>query len=202
MQKKRDPWHHYTQRASRANVLEAIDIRRSASIITHTPSSDDNHMATITCFSRTGQKLTTARQLVVRKVEHVEKKAFPRHEAFDFATELRKRSLELNVILNDEVSMTNGEIVLVAYTKNTNLVNLHKICVQESFRRQGIGQKLLFMQIEKLRRRGATKVQLWVDENNLAARLLYEKAGFEEVRRLEDCYISGRTGIQMIKNLI
>ena len=166
-------------------------------------------MATITCLSfPTCRKLNLSRQDVVREIERTEKESFARHEVFDFASELKKRNVELIVIVDDDGRPSpRGKVGVVAYmtiahTKNANMVNLHKICVHESFRQRGIGKKLLIAQTEKLKKHGATNIQLWVDESNSPARMLYQKIGFKEVRRLGNYYTTDRAGVQMVMNLI
>lgn len=164
-------------------------------------------MAAITCLSfQTGGRVTMPRPDVVLEVEHLEKKTFARHEVFDFPTELKKRNLELIVTVDYDTFLRQGKIFVVAYmvmayTKNAGTVNLYKICVQERFRRQSIAKGLLVGQIAKVRKQGGIRIQLWVDVANAAARPLYEQTGFEEVKRLDDYYAPGRTGVQMILNL-
>ena len=165
-------------------------------------------MATITTISlQTGKHLPVSKQAVLPQVERAERKTFPRHEAFDFPLELKKRNLDLVVTLKDDGILPKETPKVAAYavflhSKPGNFVMLHKICVLDGFRRQGIATKVLATQAEKYTSRGCSKIQLWVDERNMPARSLYENAGFQETNRVENYYASGRTGLQMSLNLI
>ncbi|MCJ1451187.1 hypothetical protein MMC28_001523 [Mycoblastus sanguinarius] len=161
-------------------------------------------MATITVLSRwTTEKLHISRQDLLPQIERVEKKNFARHEAFDFDIELKKRNMELVVILDDgNDSSSSGAPVVAAYLvfthfKPGNVTTLHKICVQEMFRRQSIAKKALVLQIDRLKKRGCSKIQLWVNEDNSPAVCLYTDVGFEEISKVESYYAPGQTGLQM-----
>lgn len=163
-------------------------------------------MATIRCLSlQTGEQITMTKQQVLCQVEQTEKKSFARQEAFDFSNELQKRNLELVVIVKGagslSLQLTVVAYLVFAYVKPGNTVTLQKVCVRKEFRRQGIAKATLAAQTKRLTDHGTTKVQLWVDESNLAARRLYNCIGFEEVCRFHDYYAVGRTGIQMALRL-
>ena len=161
-------------------------------------------MATFTPLSlQTGKYFPASKQAVLAQVQRAEKKNFPRHESFDFESELRKRNVELVAVLNED---TSGPI-LIAYlifvhAKPGNFVWLHKICVLEQFRRQNTASTMLKTMAERYKGRGCSKIQLWVDEQNLPARGLYEGAGFQDVNKVEDYYTPGRTGIRMALHLL
>ena len=165
-------------------------------------------MATIITLSlQTGKHLPVSKQAVLSQVERAEKKNFARHEAFDFHLELKKRSVDLVINLKDD-GISPGETPMVAaysvfvHSKPGNSVMLHKICVLDDFRRQGIATKILVAQTQKYTNRGCSKIQLWVDEQNMPARSLYESAGFQEMNKVENYYAPGRTGLQMSLDLI
>lgn len=153
----------------------------------------------------TGEKITKKLN-IIGQIEQAEKKAFTRHEAFDFHNELKKRNLELVVIVNDAYGI-GARPTLVAYmafshTKAGSTVVLQKVCVREEFRRQGIGKDMLAAQVQRLKGRGTAKLQLWVDDSNVAARRLYDSIGFKEVSRICDYYAMGRVGVQMALSLV
>ena len=165
-------------------------------------------MATIIIISlQTGKHLPVSKQAVLPQVERAEKKNFARHEAFDFQLELKKRNVDLVIILKDD-GISPREIPTVAaysvfvHSKPGNCVMLHKICVLEDFRRRGIAKKILVTQTQKYASRGCSKIQLWVDEQNKSARSLYESAGFQEMKKVENYYAPGRTGLQMSLDLM
>lgn len=164
-------------------------------------------MATIGCMSlETGTTIKTTRQDVIQQIEQAEKKSFARHEVFDFTNELKKRNVELVVIVSDASGADNrptlAAYLVLAFLKPGNTVMMQKICVCERFRRQGIARTLINAQVERLRRHGTSRVQLWVDGGNLPAMRLYDSIGFKEVTRVEDYYAVGRTGVQMSLSLL
>lgn len=61
--------------------------------------------------------------------------------------------------------------------KNTDLLH---IAVARQARKRGIGETLLVKWKETASKRGAINYTIWVADDNLAARTLYEKVGFKE----------------------
>lgn len=163
-------------------------------------------MANVIVYSlHTGEKLQVAKDELIPQVQHIEKKTFPRREALDFSSELQKRNMDLAIMLDDAGVLISARPKLVAYMvfvhlKAGNAVLLHKVCVLEDYRRRGIARIALETQAERLKKQGCTKIQLWVDEGNMPARSLYKILGLDEVRRVNDYYAVGRTGIQMLWN--
>lgn len=157
-------------------------------------------MAAIVCLSLDlhTQVSPPLRAEIIAWVKKAEGRNFPRNEFFDFDTELKKRNAELTVILDE--NLFPGPKAVIAYLVFTRLQRtalLHKICVMEEHRRQGIARRILKMQIEKLRCRNCGRILLWVDETRVPARCLYAGLGFKKSDRLEDYYAPGRHGIQM-----
>ncbi|KAL8797376.1 MAG: hypothetical protein Q9195_000531 [Heterodermia aff. obscurata] len=116
-----------------------------------------------------------------------------------FESELQKSNFELTLIVEE----TQAQPRLVAYagiTRKKGTALLHKLCVVEEMRNQGIATKLLRLQIKKLEFQGCDDVQLWVDESRESAKHLYDKFGFNVVRRVEDYYGPGRCGLRMRLN--
>ncbi len=164
-------------------------------------------MATILMYSlQTGKAIQLSRQNMLLQVERAEKKNFARHEAIDFGSELKKHNTVLVVVFDSANIPTQGSPALAAYvvfvhSKPGNVVTLHKICVLVGFRRQGVARKILASQMERLKKQGSSKMNLWVAEQNVPARQLYERFGFEEVNKVQDYYAPGRTGIHMALGL-
>ena len=163
-------------------------------------------MATIIAYSLQMAKIQVAIQRVLPQVERAEKKNFTRTEAMDLNVEMKKRNTILVAVLNDFDKHTVGDPDLVAYaviahSKTGNVVTLHKICILNNFRRQGIANRLLKAQINRLKMHGSRKLQLWVDESNLSARQLYANLGFNIVNKVDNYYAPGRTGICMALGL-
>ncbi|EER37633.1 acetyltransferase [Histoplasma capsulatum var. duboisii H88] len=96
-------------------------------------------------------------------------------------------------------------IAYALYVRQRGTALLHKLCVAEPFRGQGVGRQLLTHVIGQQRSqrsgRGCLAVQLWVDEKREAARRLYGSCGFVEVEVVEDYYGPGRKGLRMVLGL-
>ncbi|KAL8942950.1 MAG: hypothetical protein Q9216_001365 [Gyalolechia sp. 2 TL-2023] len=126
---------------------------------------------------------------ILDQVKHAEKKVFPRSEVLNFDIELKRRNVELIVVLDTSGSSSAPCLAAYAVFAHTpKLVLLHKVCVLEKYRRRGVAKKMLLSEHERLARRGCGKVQLWVDQDRIPARRLYESIGFEAVGRVEDYY--------------
>ena len=93
----------------------------------------------------------------------------------------RRKSVRLAVDMRD--APVDGDTDLPS---NRHVLQIHGLAVDPYFRRAGIGQDLIGHAIEEARRRGASKVWLFVLEPNAAARALYLRCGFELVGVLRD----------------
>ena len=154
----------------------------------------------------TGTNLRVAKEDLIHQIQHVEKKTFPRREALDFSTELQKRNTDLVIVVDDAGIFTPAKPKVVVYMvfvhlKAGNAVLLHKICVDSDYRRQGIARTVLEAQMQRLKKHGCTRIQLWVHEENVPARGLYKILGLQEVSMVKDYYAAGRNGIQLLWEL-
>ena len=95
----------------------------------------------------------------------------------------------------DDVLVAEVDQVPVGYVQlgrrtdlpsNRHVLQIHGLAVDPDFRQAGIGQALLEHAIDEARRRGASKVWLFVLEPNAAARALYLRCGFAVVGMLRD----------------
>ena len=135
---------------------------------------------------------------ILDQVDKTERKTFPRSEAMDFGNELKKRNFELIIVVDDAPQTAQPVLVgYVAFTRMKGTALLHKVCVLERYRCQGIASKALQMHFEKLSAQGCRTVQLWVDMLRKPAKHLYCKLGFVEVQVAEDYYAPGRTDVKM-----
>jgi ribosomal protein S18 acetylase RimI-like enzyme len=75
---------------------------------------------------------------------------------------------------------------------------LDSFFLQKSYRGQGLGMKALFLLEEQLKEKGVTSISLTVQEENKSALYLYQKAGFQVVRK---GFESGHVIFLMSKNL-
>ena len=157
--------------------------------------------ATVSVYSLSRwEPLTVPLAQVLPQVGKTERKTFPHSEAMAFESELQKSNFELTLVVEE----TPAQPRLVAYAGITRIKRtalLHKLCVVEELRNQGIATQLLRLQIKKLEIQGCDGVQLWVDEARKSAKHLYDIFEFNVVRTVEDYYGPGRCGLRMILRL-
>lgn len=158
---------------------------------------DDKHIWHISPLQRLP---TSSQATTITEIRRLEKKTFPQSEAFEFDAELKKRNTKVLVVI-DEAESKSASTAAVGYlvyqrTKRTTL--LHKICIAQQWRGQGIGKMLLADLIRTVAAEGCDAVQLWVDEAREPARNLYTSSGFEQVDCVADYYGAGRTGLKMV----
>lgn len=139
---------------------------------------------------------------ILTKISRVEKKTFPTNEAFGFGEELWRKKPNTRVLYATQAREGKPELVAYAvYVRQKGVALLHKVCVVESYRRQGIATLLMSYIQERLRKEGCQYIQLWVDKAREQARALYQGCGFEEKEEIPDYYAPGRTGIRMTLDL-
>jgi ribosomal-protein-alanine N-acetyltransferase len=94
-----------------------------------------------------------------------------------------------------------GFITGVIYIERNALIgHILTIDVLTTYRRKGIGQKLLHEIEEIFRRKGVKACRLEVREDNTAALSLYQKLGYKKIARLEN-YYGNAHGIYLKKDL-
>lgn len=140
---------------------------------------------------------------ILTQISRVEKKTFPTNEAFSFGEELWRKKPNTRVLYASQAREgASSELVAYAvYVRQKGIALLHKVCVIESCRRQGLGRLLMSYIQERLRKEGCQVIQLWVDKAREPARALYRRCGFEEREEIPDYYAPGRTGIRMTLDL-
>jgi len=87
-----------------------------------------------------------------------------------------------------EVLESDGRLVgcvWLSVVARTDALELVYMGVRHDCRRRGLGASLLSRAFELMRRHGAARITLAVDERNSAARRLYQRFGFDEVARRE-----------------
>ncbi|PGH06181.1 hypothetical protein GX51_02569 [Blastomyces parvus] len=165
---------------------------------------------------------------ILAQINRIERKTFPPSEAFDFSDEaLYRRKPNTHILYAtaaDEDTTTSTStstslamaaksatrrptttttpiIAYALYVRQKSTALLHKVCVAEPFRGQGVGRQLLTYVLERSLGARCLAVQLWVDERREAARALYGGCGFVEVEGVEDYYGAGRRGLRMVLEL-
>lgn len=140
---------------------------------------------------------------ILDRISRAERKTFPANEAFGFGEHLWRKKPNTRVLYATRAN-EGGRSDLVAYAmyvRQKGVALLHKVCVIEPYRRQGVGQQLTSYIQERLRKEGCQYVQLCVDQAREPARVLYTRSGFEEREVVPDYYAPGRTGIRMVLDL-
>lgn len=166
-------------------------------------------MATIVVLWRNDSnksRLTCAveRSTLVNQVKRIERQTFPKTEAMDFNHELKKRNVLLTLAI-DESGVTGESPIVLAYALHSRVrstATLHKMCVTETARRQGIARDLLGRVHSKLASQNCGTVLLWVDVERLPALALYASLEFEVTSHLSDYYGPGRHAVQMKVSVI
>jgi ribosomal protein S18 acetylase RimI-like enzyme len=146
------------------------------------------------------KKLGSGSDILLNSIKQVEKRSFPSNEAFDFNTELPKRTTNLYCAF----AKTGNEPELcgyIVYVRSKLVTRIHKVCVVEKKRGQGIGRWMMDHVLVDLKKGGAGIVDLWVDKNREIARKLYEACGFEKRETVENYYSGGRDAVRMEINL-
>ncbi|KAF4194685.1 hypothetical protein CNMCM8927_007134 [Aspergillus lentulus] len=140
---------------------------------------------------------------ILAQIARIEKKTFPANEAFPFGEDLWKKKPNTRVLY--AVSTASGVphrlVAYAVYVRQKGVALLHKVCVVEAFRRQGIGMQLMNYIRQRLQKEGCQYIQLWVDKAREPARSLYNRSGFDEREEIADYYAPGRTGIRMVLDL-
>ena len=90
----------------------------------------------------------------------------------------------------------------IAWWQIIDDVDIINIAVGPAWRRHGIGGRLLGSLIDLVTADGARRVHLEVRESNLAARSLYDRAGFHQIGTRNGYYANtGENAITMLKIL-
>lgn len=142
---------------------------------------------------------TKERAQIADSVAKLEKKVFPAIEHFNYDIELKKKNIGLVVALNE--SDSNNVVAYLLYQRMKRLAWIHKLCVAEQERGQGLGKRLVLALDAQMRRGGCQSIHLWVDQSRAIARALYASCHFEQCERREHYYCQGRSGLRLVLTL-
>ncbi|HEX9303344.1 MAG TPA: GNAT family N-acetyltransferase [Thermoanaerobaculia bacterium] len=97
------------------------------------------------------------------------------------------------------LARADGELAgfAIGYLGSSDLARIVALDVDPSFRRRGLGQKLLEALLGRLSASGATRALLEVDVRNSGAIAFYRKLEFEESGRLPSYYGPGLDAFEM-----
>lgn len=150
-------------------------------------------------FTRLPSKTLPSSNRLLAAVKQAEKRTFPPNEAFDFDAEIKKRTTNVYGVYHREAG-SGGRIDLCAYAvyaRSKLATRIHKVCVLERYRRQGIGRWMMERLLEELVRASAASVDLWVDTSRIPARQLYGYCGFREMETVRGYYSPTRDAVRM-----
>ncbi|MBS7622958.1 ribosomal protein S18-alanine N-acetyltransferase [Candidatus Bathyarchaeota archaeon] len=118
------------------------------------------------------------------QVCEIENSSFSEPFSADYFEQLAEKYPE-TFLISEKESRVLGYIVAETYRNKAHILS---IAVRDDCRRKRIGSGLLDALIERLRLKEVKEVFLEVRESNVAARSLYEKAGFKLSGRIKGYY--------------
>jgi ribosomal protein S18 acetylase RimI-like enzyme len=133
---------------------------------------------------------------ILTTIATLEKKSFPATEVFDFTPGmLKKANTRILVVVSQSAPLS--AIAYCVYVRWRRTMLLHKLCVSERFRGQGIGKLLMRNVLERAKEERCDVLELWVDQARTVARNLYARSGLQEQCVVNDYYGPNRNGIKM-----
>lgn len=133
---------------------------------------------------------------ILAVIAAIEKKSFPTNEALTFnAKFLSKPNTRTLYVADPRVQFS-----VIAYcvcTRFRSALILHKLCVADCFRNQGVGKFLLAQVLKHAERTACSNLELWVDPARVTAINLYTNAGLSQQYAVRNYYAPGRDGIKM-----
>ena len=101
------------------------------------------------------------------------------------------------------LARADGELAgfAIGYPDSPDLARVVTLDVSPSFRRRGLGQKLLDALLGRLAASGATRALLEVDVRNSGAIAFYQKLRFAKSGRLPSYYGRGLDAFEMSRNI-
>jgi ribosomal protein S18 acetylase RimI-like enzyme len=133
---------------------------------------------------------------ILTTIATLEKKSFPATEVFDFTPGmLKKANTRILVVVSQSAPLS--AIAYCVYVRWRRTILLHKLCVSERFRGQGIGKLLMRNVLERAKEERCDVLELWVDQARTVARNLYARSGLQEQCVVNDYYGPNRNGIKM-----
>ena len=139
------------------------------------------------------QKVSKQSSDILTSIQYLEKRTFPASEALSIETEVKKRNTRLLY-----VQSTDSIAGFLIYIHTPSRLRIHKVCVAEKFRRQGIATALI-SRVCSVARKTGKDIDLWVDEDRIPARYCYSACGFQRAgASVKDYYGPGRNGMRLV----
>ena len=146
-------------------------------------------------------KRTTIRDL--ETLDRIERECFTseaftkRHIAF-----LLENPYSISLAAWENNKIAGFIIGSIQNSNGTQIGHVYTLDVAVEHRRKGIGLKLLSELERVFMEKGVKSYCLEVRIDNLAARKLYHKQGYTEVKQLKDYYSKGINGVLLVKKLL
>ena len=164
-------------------------VKRKASAAVQSQDESSEEIA----ISILPDKPTKSTNEILTAIQSLERRTFPTSEALDISKETSKRNTHL--LYASSASLVIGYLV---YINTSSGLRIHKLCVAQSYRRQGVATRLVD-HICQVARTSGKDIDLWVDEARVPARECYVKCGFMQIGDVVvDYYAPGRNGIRMV----
>lgn len=110
------------------------------------------------------------------------------------------KSASAGAVVAEATGETVGYVLLL-YRKGAKAARLYSLAVAPDARGSGTALALVSAAEKEARKKGCARLRLEVRESNMAARRLYERAGFALLNRKTGYYQDGETALQMEKRL-
>jgi len=151
---------------------------------------DGNNNVTISVLP---DKLKKTPNNILNAIQSLERRTFPSSECLSILTETSKRNTQLLY------AQSSSEIIgYLIYINTSSGLRIHKVCVAEAFRRQGIASSMV-RQVCEMAQRAGKDVDLWVDEGRVPARQCYGACGFTQAGEVVVGYYGPkRNGLRMM----
>jgi len=95
-------------------------------------------------------------------------------------------------VIADRVTRARKVLGFIVSRRAADEAEILSVAVARAARGQGLARRLLDLHLRRLAGLGLRAVFLEVEEDNVAARKLYARAGFAEAGRRPDYYVQGR----------
>jgi ribosomal-protein-alanine N-acetyltransferase len=95
-------------------------------------------------------------------------------------------------VITDRVTRGRKVLGFILSRRAADEAEILSVAVARGARGQGLARRLLDLHLRRLAGLGLRAVFLEVEEDNLPARKLYARAGFQEAGRRPDYYVQGR----------
>ncbi|MEQ8748890.1 MAG: GNAT family N-acetyltransferase [Amphiplicatus sp.] len=142
-------------------------------------------------------RLRDARASDLDAIDRLEGASFSAVDRFPRRTLSRAIRNETASVIVAELNESIAGYVLLLFRKGATAARLYSLAIAPGARGQGTARALVDAAATKALDRGCARLRLEVRQSNLAARRLYERAGFMLIATKPGYYEDGETALQM-----